>query len=222
LKPVIYLSYPLDVSSPSYGNGNTLRLESGNSIARGDSCNTSIWHLPNHLGTHIDFPHHFVQRGKTVTDYNPKFWFFNSPCILDISPVSPGKIIGPDDINFKKIRNDVDLLIVKTGFCEFRKDNIYWENNPGFDPNLAALFRLQFPLLRIIGFDLISLSSFSNRAIGRKAHNHFLNHKNPILLLEDMDLTLVNGNTVLPEVVISPLIVQGTDGSPCTVFATIL
>lgn len=221
MRKVVYLSHPLSPTTPAYANGNTLRIEEGNSIINGDSCNTSVWHLPNHLGTHIDFPRHFIQDGKTVTDYPPEFWIFNSPFLLDIAPVRPGQIIVPDDIDFAGIRNDADLLIIKTGFCEYRKDNVYWESNPGFDPCLAELFRLKLPLLRVIGFDSISLSSFSNRELGRKAHKAFLNNEGAILPLEDMDLANINRNTLLHEVIISPIVVEGTDGAPCTVFATI-
>jgi len=221
MKKVVYLSYPLNPTTPAYANGNTLRIEEGNSIINGDSCNTSVWHLPNHLGTHIDLPRHFVQDGKTVTDYPPGFWIFNSPYLLDVSPVRPNTIITPNDLELSGIRNDVDLLLVKTGFCELRQDCAYWENNPGFDPCLAERLRLQFPLLRVFGFDSISLSSFSNRGLGREAHKSFLKHERPILPLEDMDLAKVNRNTLLQQVIISPLIVEDADGAPCTVLAKI-
>ncbi len=66
--------------------------------------------------------------------------------------------------------------------------------------------------------DLISTSSFSNREEGHRAHHAFLNPKSgqPILLIEDMKLDLIyNFN----KIIVSPLLVDNADGSPCTVFA---
>ncbi len=219
---IVCLSYPLKRNTPAYGNGTGLKIEEGHCISKGDSCNTSVWILPNHLGTHIDLPKHFVQNGKTITDYTPDFWIFHSPYLLDISPVSPGKIISQDDIKLSEIRQDVDLLIIKTGFCEHRDDTIYWQKNPGFDPFIAELLRNNFPRLRVLGFDSISLSSISNRNLGRKAHKAFLSNEHPILLLEDMDLSKVNSNTLLKMVIISPIFVENADGAPCTIFGSVL
>ena len=66
--------------------------------------------------------------------------------------------------------------------------------------------------------DLISISSYSNRDEGRKAHHAFLNpiEGEPILLIEDMKLDHV---TRLKKVIVAPLLIDNADGSPCTVLA---
>jgi kynurenine formamidase len=75
----VYLSYPLNCETPAYGGGDSLKIQHEKSIEKGDSCNTQHWSLSNHMGTHIDFPRHFVQAGKTSEDYGPEFWIFHSP-----------------------------------------------------------------------------------------------------------------------------------------------
>lgn len=217
----IYLSYSLNPETPSYGGGDSIEIYHSKSIEKGDSCNTSYWSLTNHLGTHIDLPRHFVANGKTLNDYNPGFFIFYTPFILDISPVEPGTVIEPDYLNLDDVPADIDMFIIKTGFCLQREKEIYWKENPGFASSLAAILRERFPYLRILGFDSISLSSFAHRKKGHEAHKAFLDYPSPILLLEDMDLTIADNNMRLKQVVVSPLRVEGADGAPCTVFANV-
>ena len=218
----IYLSYPLSRKTPAYGGGDSLKIRHEKSIEKGDSCNTSYWSLSNHLGTHIDFPRHFVQAGKTSGDYRPEFWIFRSPFILDIATVEPGVILEPEDVDMDAVPDNIDILVIKTGFCHLREKDIYWENNPGFAPALAIFLRKRFPHLRVFGFDSISLSSFAHRETGHEAHKAFLDHPNPILLLEDMDLSAIDNSVKLKQVIVSPLRVEDADGIPCTVFANIV
>ena len=218
----IYLSYPLNCETPAYGGGDSLKIQQEKSIEKGDSCNTLYWSLSNHLGTHIDFPRHFVRAGKTSDAYDPEFWIFRSPFIIDVSLVEPGLIIEPEAIDIDAVPDNIDMLVIKTGFCRLREKDVYWKKNPGFAPGLAAFLRKRFPHLRVFGFDSISLSSFIHRKIGREAHKAFLDHPRPILLLEDMDLCMVDNIMKLKQVIVAPLRVEGADGAPCTVFANII
>lgn len=218
----IYLSYPLTRKTPAYGGEDSLKIQHEKSIRKGDSCNTLYLSLSNHLGTHIDFPRHFVRAGKTSDDYDPEFWIFHSPFILDISPVEPMLIIEPEAVDMDAVPDNIDMLLIKTGFCHLREKDIYWENNPGFAPRLAAFLRKFFPYIRVFGFDSISLSSFAHRETGREAHKAFLDHSRPILLLEDMDLSMIENGTKLKQIIVSPLRIEGADGAPCTVFADIV
>ena len=57
--------------------------------------------------------------------------------------------------------------------------------------------------------------------IGREAHKKFLNPEKPILLLEDMDLRYIDGDTKVNEIIVSPMRINRCDGLPCTVFGVI-
>jgi arylformamidase len=218
----IYISYPLSNKTPVYGGGDSLKIQQEKSIEKGDSCNTLYLSLSNHVGTHIDFPKHFIQTGKTSSDYHPEFWIFYCPFILDISPVNPGMIIEKEKIGLDTVPENIDMLVIKTGLCHLRDKDTYWKNNPGFAPGLAAVLRERFPHLRVFGFDSISLSSFAYREIGHEAHKAFLDNPHPILLLEDMDLSMVDNSMNLKQIIVSPLRIEGADGAPCTVFAEVV
>jgi arylformamidase len=211
----IYLSYFLDSETPLYGGNKGIKIIPGNQISLGDSANTKNLTFHNHSGTHIDFPNHFFEDGNVSDNYEASFWVFNSPFVLNID-VNPGMIIKPSHEQIKLLPPNTDFLILKTEFGKFRGEEVYWNNNPGLDPDLADDLRIQCPSLRAIGMDFISITSFQNRQLGRIAHKAFLG-KSPILLVEDMNLSQLNRQPF--NVFCFPLLVKGIDGCPVTVIA---
>ncbi|CAN2048438.1 arylformamidase [Candidatus Magnetomoraceae bacterium gMMP-1] len=222
MKQWIFLSYFLDDKTPAYGNGESFKSEIVQSINRGDSCNTVQWTFLNHIGTHVDCPYHFCQKGNKVSDYNANFWIFNKVFFIDLSPVYPGMIIDKMQIPINDISPDIELLLIKTGFSSRCHESIYWNKNPGLSPELADYLRSSFKYLKAIGIDTISISSWTNRVLGRKAHKAFLDHDRPILLIEDMDFSSIEKNTSLEQVIVSPFQVKNADAAPCTVMAEVL
>lgn len=208
----------MDQETPLYGGGKGITILPDKSIIKGDSANTKILSFKNHSGTHIDFPNHFFEYGKTSELYSAQNWVFDKPFLIEKS-IALNEIIclTKDEIN--KIPIDTNFLIVKTGFGDFRKDEKYWKYNPGFSPLLASMLRERLPNLRVLGMDFISLTSFQNREIGREAHRNFLGGNNPILLVEDMDLTNLNDNPF--SIFCLPLMVNGLDGAPVSIIASI-
>ena len=214
----IFLSYSLSQGTPLYGNGEGIYFTPDKEMIKGDSCNTTNLAFPNHSGTHIDLPFHFNSDGKTLNDYPATYWQFNHIEMIDLSgKVDDCQII--DTELFTGLENsETELLLIKTGYGSYRGTDRYTLTPPGLSADLAPFLRKNFPNLRCIGMDLISVSSYSNREEGRKAHHTFLNPDKgePILLIEDMNLN-VDGpfNTVI----VAPLLIDNADGSPCTVLA---
>lgn len=216
---MINLSHYLNSQTPAYGGAkDDLEISKNSSICCGDSSNSLKITLKNHIGTHIDFPKHFHDSGKTLNDYPTDFWSFTRPQMLEF-PCKEGYLIGIKDLT-DKIGDETDLLIIRTGFENFRYEEAYWARNPGFDKEVGHYLRENFPKLRCIGFDFISLTSYLNRPLGREAHKSFLaDHKGleAILIIEDMKLSEVK--SPLSQVIIAPLMVDKADGIPVTVFA---
>jgi len=212
-----YLSYPLSPETPAYAGGQGFFTRPDKQMATGDSCNTQIWEMPNHIGTHVDVPRHFSEAGSTIDAYPADFWVFDHPWILDISPVAPEILITPEHLDLSKVSHETDILLLRTGFFRFRGQDEYWRYSPGVSPDIADMLRQRLPSVRAIGFDLISVSSLAHREIGRKAHQAFLDHAQPILLIEDMDLSFGNPDDFFSKIIVAPLQVEGSDGSLCTV-----
>ena len=215
----IYLSHYISDKTPGYGGQSIFTCEESSSIKKGKSSNSSLWRMNNHSGTHIDFPKHFDDAGKTLSDYPANFWFFNEIGFINYA-ASSSEIIGVEQLNLGNINRETDFLIIKTNFEKFRGQEIYWNENPGFSPDLGHFLRNNFPKLRAIGFDSISLTSFQHRELGRQAHRAFLANYNglePILIVEDMKLGELNQKP--KRVVCLPFMADDADGSPVTVTA---
>lgn len=217
-----YLSYILDENTPTYGNRNKFICEKKSDISKGDIANDSNINTTVHIGTHIDMPYHFFEKGQTIVDFDVHYFKFNNILFIELKPESI--IIKDDLINILKEineKNKYDMLVVKTGICHIREENEFWEKNYGFDPVVAVYLRKEFPNIRVVGFDSISVSSFTHRILGRKAHESFLNPEKPILLLEDMDLTKITAKMSFKKITIAPLRISKCDGMPCTVIGEI-
>jgi len=218
---MIFLSYILNEQTPTYGSRNKFEQIKKSNISNGDVANDTTITTTVHIGTHIDMPYHFYENGQTIKDYDIDFWKFNNPLFIQLKQDS--LIINEQLIKKLKSvkKSDYDILIIKTGICERRGEDSFWQKNYGFHKNIYDFLVKEFPTIRIIGFDSISVSSFSNRMIGRESHKRFLNPKKPILLLEDMDLRYVDNKTNFKEIIVSPLRIDNCDGLPCTVFGVL-
>ena len=218
----IYLSYVLDKNTPSYGNRNKFNVYKKSSILNGDIANDSFIETTVHIGTHIDMPYHFYENGQTIENFDIEYFYFNNILFLELNPndlvVKEELIDLLKEIDYK---NNYDSIIVKTGICYKRKEEIFWKENHGFHPEVAYYIRENFPKVRIFGFDSISVSSFANRMIGREAHKAFLKPENPILLVEDMDLRKIYKNNKIKTMILVPLRISKSDGIPCTIIGEI-
>ncbi len=216
-KQAVFLSYVLNQQSPSYGGKETFELYRTSQIERGDTATNSKIHTSVHLGTHIDLPSHFHAAGQTISDYPASFWIYTKPLLLEID--TPQRVVKYEIIDplEKVVDDDFDILLVKTGMGSQRSEAVYWQNNCGFHAEVYDYLQIKFPSVRIFGFDSISVSSYTNREIGREAHRKFLNPGSPVLLLEDMNLAEVDAATKFTNIVIAPLLIESCEALPCTV-----
>lgn len=210
MKEPIYLSYYLNSETPVYGGAvGAFVIEKTNQISKGDNSNNMHLSFPNHIGTHIDFPVHFSENGLTSSDYPPSYWVFKKIGFLQCS-------VDQIELESANLPKDIEILILKTGFGDKRKEKEYWAEQPVIPSTLADFLKERFSRLRVFGFDLISLTSKLNREEGKKAHLRFLIEKE-ILVLEDMNLSSLN---FTPEfMIVAPLQVSSADGVPCNVIA---
>ena len=206
----VFLSYFIDKSTPIYGGvEDMIKLYKDRSIQNGDTSNNLRLNFPAHVGTHIDFPYHFSNDGKMCHDYPASFWIFSKIGFLECS-------IEEVENKLCELPSHIELLILKTNFGKHRHDEVYWKEQPVIPAFFADLFKLNFPNLRIFGFDLISLTSKLDRNEGKNAHLNFLIN-NDILVLEDMDLSLISKTP--HNVIVAPLQIHSADGVPCNVIA---
>ena len=210
----IYLSYPLSINTPAYAGGESIEIKKIKSLCAGDSCNQFSITMTNHIGTHVDVPAHFIKNGKTITDYEPDEWVFNRCCMIDI-PCIASQIINDTSISAMDPDYNCDLLIIRTGFEQFRDDELYWRKSPVFHKSLGNFFATEFHQLRAIAFDCISLSSLTDRVMGRESHREVLGRN--FLIFEDVRLSVLKSTPLT--VSAYPLLIDNADGAQVTMVA---
>lgn len=224
MKNYIRLSHTIKHDTPSYGNRDRILIQTNSSIKKGEASNSSCWIFSNnHIGTHIDTPHHFSEFGKKTDEMPINDFIFDKVQLIDIK-CNDARLINADDlITFNKIIDkNTDLLLIRTGYEEFRQEDKYWNNNPGLAAGLAVYLRTNYTKLRCVGFDFISLTSWKFRDEGKKSHEAFLcpaNGTKGILIIEDMALARIN--TTIRQVIVAPVFVEDGNGGPVTVIANI-
>jgi len=215
----IWLSHTLREETEGYRGKRSLIIDRTSSIEKGDSSNSFNFSMNNHLGTHVDVPYHFLNNGCFINDYKASDWVFNHPLIIN-KHLKPGTLLTPELIENDISKDDnIDIIIIKTGFEVNRGQKEYWENGPGYSENLCDFFLSRFKSLKAFGFDSISLSSLKHRNEGRRAHIAFLS-KN-IRIFEDLKLSSIKSSSKIKKIIALPIVINGGDGAPCTIIAKI-
>ena len=125
------LPHVLSEDTPAYRGGDGLRVEVVSSISRGNSANSVVLRLSNHLGSHVDAPRHFFDDGRTVDGFAVNDWFFHQPGLIDI-PAGDGDVLGVVQVEAGLSQvSDADLLLIRTGFESRRGMSEYWKSSPG-------------------------------------------------------------------------------------------
>jgi len=216
---MILISYPLDTVSPIYPGTPATKISPDRSIERGDSANTSVISISSHTGTHIDVPRHFCRDGLSVRDIFQRVNSYSPAYCIDL-PVTGDCCICPDELDkLLAGKEDAGALLIRTGMWLLRNSDpqTYATVHPWVRADVAAFLRRKCPHIRILGIDTISISTPSRRKEGRDSHRAFLCDENPILLLEDADLSPAFPKEGFALNVI-PWLIEDLDGVPVTAF----
>ncbi|WP_439699154.1 cyclase family protein [Mucilaginibacter sp. AW1-7] len=221
MQDYLLLSHIVSQLTPAYGDKDRVFIKTNSAISKGDTANTSCWFFSNnHIGTHIDSAHHFCENGQKTFEIPIRDYFYEKVSIVDI-PCTEAKLIDIEDFKtLTTIKPDTELLLIRTGYENYRGEDKYWNDNPGLAPELADYFRELYPALRCVGFDFISLTSWKFRVEGRASHKAFLcptDGKKSILIIEDM--ALLKAPNEIDLVVVAPLMVEDGNGGAVTIFA---
>lgn len=212
------LSYALNINLPLYPGTDSASIKKSKEIRKGDSCNTFFVSFSNHSGTHIDAPRHFYESGRRIGDYSPEELIFRKSFILDC-PKKPKEGILPQDL--KNIPRSTDIILLRTGFSKYRvkSPKVYSHENPFITPLAAVYIRKNFPKLKALAVDFISIGSFSFRELGRESHKVLLKDKGfktkPILLIEDAYIP--DKISKIDEIIVMPFLKGNIDSSPCSI-----
>ena len=116
---------------------------------------------------------------------------------------------------------DAQAILIRTGFWRIRDTarEDYIHRNPVVNPNVATFLSSQYPALRLVGIDTISIANPGKKDAGQACHREFLCNDPPILILEDADLKdewLIRNSF---ELILYPMIVGKIEATPVVALA---
>lgn len=167
----------------------------------GDSTNESKVEFNVHTGTHVDFPRHIYNEGKTSLSFDPTT-FLRDVVVLDLMSVKA--IITVDDLK-KHVIHPGDFLFFKTrnsAVDEFLFDFVYLSHE-------AALY------LRDLGISGVGIDALGieREQKGHPTHKTLIDHD--IWIIEGLRLREVPAGTY--SMIALPFLLEDVDALPLTV-----
>jgi len=186
--------------------------------------NTSFVDAFVHTGTHVDTAFHVSKEGPRLGDFTLADFIFDRPVLLEIAKRDEEEILVDDLKPHERLLRKADLLLVHTGFSQFRVTDPerYMTKQPGFSVE-AARYLVSLPNLRCAGADTMGIESIPR---GRAAtppfpvHGVFLLSGRKFLILEDPNTAPLLGRKMKRAFVI-PLLFPEAEAMMVTAFAEV-
>jgi arylformamidase len=148
---IIAITVPLGPNTPLYPGDPAPETTLLSSLAKGDALTASKLDLGVHIGTHVDFPAHFVSGGKVLGDY-PIGRFVGRAFVLDLTDVE-----GP--ITLERIARErpprEQHVLIKTRNSPYLSQAAFHDSYVHLDPSAARFLIDTQP--QSVGIDYYSL-----------------------------------------------------------------
>ena len=227
---LLELSYPYGGSEPKWPTNPNESFVWEASVKRGDINNASTVVHHMHNGTHVDAPKHFCGSGKGIDELPIEDFYFVAPLVINI-PKKKGERIGKAELELYKDQiSRCDLLLVYTGYADYRLDNpkAYIDDFPCWTVEAADYLRKEFPDLKAIAMDFLSVdSSVHGVAEGFPAHHALLDtdeehRERTLLIFEDVNTKkLFDAGKPAKRIFAFPLRFSGLEASPVSIVAEV-
>lgn len=217
------LTYDIDLDMMFYKNKKAIITNSVAKKTCGVSRETSIT-IDSHTGTHIDYPAHCIEDGKYGNEYSLHYLFSKKVFLIDMDLRNEElPRITKHFISNILIPKNIEILVIKTHFSDIRDSDRYIWSSPIIDSEIPLYLKEQFPLIKAVCLDIISVTSQLDREEGRKCHINFLSqeHGREILIIEDANLNNLQKNDIIKSFFALPLRFENMDGSPCSIIVEI-
>ncbi len=200
---IIDITAPLSAQMPVWPGVEPVKISSASSIARGDMGNTLRIDTVNHVGTHMDAPHHFIDQGPTLDDM-PLEVVCGAARVIEVESKYE---ITVDDLE-RAGAAGAERLLIKS-----RMSAIDWWNQPFITDfvhlgNEAADY-LSDAGVKLVGVDYLSVAGYNKNETF--VHQTLLG--NGTWVIEGLVLRHVKPG--LYELYCLPLKLQKADGAPC-------
>jgi len=218
------LSYPLSATSPIWpGNPPAARTEPFSSIAGGGNSNTTLLHLFSHSGTHLDAPKHFNDAGPAAVELPIEAFIFSQPFVVEAPKPKGGFITLEDLAPHSDALRRADLCLLRTGWSGLRATDPerYAAKGPLLHPDAARFLVDECPSLRGVATDAVSIGApgYGRESVATHQVLTGLGRTDGRFLLIFEDLRIDPDLGQARRIFAWPLLIEGSDGSPCTIVA---
>ena len=219
-----FLSHLLDPAAPHWPGTPAVAATQDTEI--GDECPYASWTMtvPNHFGTHMDAPRHFVPGGTKITEL-PIEYFTHDKVLFIEFPKDDAEGVMPEDLKpYEEEIKKVTCLLIRTGYEKYRTEDParYETVSPHVHPETCKYLVETFPDLLVIGFDFLALGTPAND-LAPIAHRQLLgydpNQKKFLTCIEDMHLAALPAGCKIKRFFNLPLRVINVDSSVVTCVA---
>ena len=179
-----------------------------------DGYNLEVLFLSSHTGTHMDAPHHFLEKGAKIHEISLKKLV--SEAALIQSRKSSGQSITKTDIQkFEKKQGKIEgfsSVIFQTGWQRNLQKKYYFTKNPGL--SVSAAKYLASKKISLVGIDSPSIDVGTDS----KFSVHQIFAKKGILIVENL-ANLDKIKSPKFHLVVLPLKLKNATGSPVRAIA---
>jgi len=206
--PTYYdVSLPIFSRMPVWPGDPPITVEPISRISRGDKTNLSHLDMGSHTLTHVDAPHHFIDKALTV-DRLPLDVLIGPAVVVEPRPEK--NLITATDLSQLGIRK-AERLLIKT------RNSDLWASGPyDFEPDFVSLSKdtagwLLSRGVKLVGVDYLSVDAFgAEEAI---VHRTLLG--NGVIIVEGLNLSQVPEGHY--QLICLPLKIRDGDGAPARV-----
>ncbi len=221
----LYLSHPLDPKDLAWPGEPTVKVTQCTEILSDDAPFSSfITELPNHCGTHMDAPRHFVKNGLSINELPIEYFIHKQVALLEIPKTDAEGITQQDLEPYVDILGRVSFAFLRTGFEQYRKQDPsrYQNEGPYIATSAGKYLSENFPNLKGVGIDFLALGSPSPKVPEeenpRNCHRAILGYHTGkfTTVIEDMHLSELPKDAKIKQFFNMPLRIVGLDSSQVT------
>lgn len=225
----LFLSHPLDPEALAWPGEPVIQVKQCTDVS--DECPfcSFISQVPNHCGTHMDAPRHFVKDGLSINELSMDYFCHENVALLDI-PKGEAQGVTREDLKpFADILSRVSFAMIRTGFEKYRTEAplTYQNEGPYIAPSAGRYLSEEFPTLKSIGMDFLAIGSPSSKVpegeLPPDCHRNILGYYTGkfVTAIEDMHLSDIPAGKKILRIFNAPLRIKGLDSSQVTCIAEI-
>ena len=225
----MFLSHPLDPNGYAWPGEPVVSIKQCTDVCEETPFCSFVSTLPNHFGTHMDAPRHFVKDGLDINQLGIEYFAHKDVALLEI-PKEPAQGIYKEDLEpFADILSKVSFALIRTGLEKYRDtdQNIYQNEGAYIAPSAGDYLTETFPNLKGIGMDFLAIGSASASCpegeLPPDCHRHMLGYYTGKFCtgVEDMHLSELPKDAKIVRFFNAPLRILGLDSSQVVCIAEI-